>query len=461
MKNDVTATSNRECRITIPDGNYALQTDAGSVSQCLVHWQEAGQIYPERYSWGGRATTSTEGDNEFGESQATQTYGSNWKAGGNGEGVKVAPDYCKNPICGVCDWGDEDPSDNLVKGMETVWTFKRLKDDLYLILNGADGMGFRCFGFQTPDAPYPTMVAWQDTQMEAATGMCNSTTTECTTSLDCQIMTITIAAAMDVTAGMEIEQTVTNARGGNRVTVTGHSRGVVTADSTGTEITVRMESGNFAAGDRPTTIAGTATTIAAVADAYTEATSICVKEDIIVGEWVTDQRGVEYEDIDQCELNDEGLPTSCKLNYFCGHTTDANGEARGKMMANGGTVWNVQQLGCTKDPRRRWLCQRDPMYENKFLIRSLAGQDTNGDADVTPLDYECLYFPQLAGGQYTHPRRAPKAPTDDGVWGGLNADADGNTDNECGILPQGDETQEQALVANKAATWTLIPLPDY
>merc|ERR1712146_464963 len=134
--------------------------------------------------------------------------------------------------------------------------------------------------------------------------------------------------------------------------------------------------------------------------------------------------------------------------YFCGMTTDANGDAYTKLMSNGGAVWNVQQLGCTKDAQRRWLCERNPAYENKFLIRSLAGQDVNKDNSITAEDYECLYFPQIAGGQYTHPRRAPRAPSADGVWGGLAADADGNNDNECGILlPEEGMTQEQALVA--------------
>merc|ERR1719230_2040546 len=84
MKADCTSTSNRECRVTIPDGNYATQT---------------------------------EGADEFGAAAATQTYGSNWVA--TKEAAKPAPDYCENPVCGVCDWNDEDPKDNLVKGMET------------------------------------------------------------------------------------------------------------------------------------------------------------------------------------------------------------------------------------------------------------------------------------------------------------------------------------------------------
>merc|ERR1711918_172778 len=98
---------------------------------------------------------------------------------------------------------------------------------------------------------------------------------------------------------------------------------------------------------------------------------------------------------------------------------------------------------------------------NKFLIRSLAGQDANDDGAITVMDYECLYFPQIAGGQYTHPRRAPKSPSADGVWGGLMADADGNNDNEGGISTLDNEAQEETLISNRQAVLMLIPLPDF
>ena len=472
MKNDCTTSSDRQCEVTIPDGNYAMQTDSGSVSQCLVHWKEPGQIYPERYSWGGRATTSTEGADEMGAASATQSYGSNWNADKD-HAVKPAPDYCQNPVCGVCDWNDEDPKDNLVKGMETVWTFKRLEKDLYLILNAADGNGFRCLGFEVPDAPYPTLIAWKDTQMEAAEGTCNGTDTVCSTATDCMTMTITISAGLDaaVVAGATFEQSSTSIPRGNGEAKVSTARAAFTANfaAGATSVTVTFTSGSIVDSDD---LAGTegitiedvayAGTVTGVATNYDDVNADCVKEDLIVGEWVTDKDGVQSDDLEKCEVNRAGLPTNCKLDYFCGFETNSNGAAFDKMVSNGGTVWNVKQLGCTMDGERRWLCQRNPVYENKFMVRSLAGQDANRDNSITELDYECLFFPQIAGGQYTHPRRAPRAPSDDGVWGGLAADADGNGDNECGILPTtADETQEQRLVANKQATWTLIPLPDY
>merc|ERR1719506_2295995 len=157
--------------------------------------------------------------------------------------------------------------------METVWTFKRLEDDLYLILNGADGMGFRCFGFQTPEAPYPTMIVWQDTQMEAASGVC-------TTDRDCRPVELTVGTAVDVAVGDVVEQSTTTAGSGVARDVTSVSRGVVSVAATGTTtITVTMETGAFSTASATTT-------------------DQCTKDDIIVGEWVTDMKGVEYDDIE-------------------------------------------------------------------------------------------------------------------------------------------------------------------
>jgi hypothetical protein len=235
-----------------------------------------------------------------------------------------------------------------------------------------------------------------------------------------------------------------------------------------------IEAGSFTAGVINKGSVGTLTSAFDSATSVTTVTGVsgsawaaasppaCLKENLVVGEWVTDKKGVEYKDIERCEKNRVGLDINCKLDYFCGMSDDVNGDAYTKLMSNGGAVWNVKQLGCTMDAQRRWLCGRNPEYDNQFLIRSLAGQDANRDNAITEADYECLYFPQIAGGQYTHPRRAPRAASNDGVWGGLVADADGNNDNECGILlPEEGMTQEQALVANKQATWSLIPLPDY
>ena len=60
MRDDCTSTADRFCKLSIPDGNYALQTESDTVQQCLVHWKEKGKIFPERYSWGGRTFTQTE-----------------------------------------------------------------------------------------------------------------------------------------------------------------------------------------------------------------------------------------------------------------------------------------------------------------------------------------------------------------------------------------------------------------
>lgn len=252
---------------------------------------------------------------------------------------------------------------------------------------------------------------------------------------------------------------------GNVEDVTSTSIGEVVY-ATSTMLTVKMITGEFVGNtDSPFSTSGwpTGVTVTAAAQrAITAGNDQCNKESQMEGEWVTDIDGpVNMADLEKCEEDDQGNPTECKLNYFCGMVTDVAGTAMSKLMANGGTVWNVYQLGCTADSAQRWLCDENTKYDNKFLIRSLAGQDANGDGAISVMDYECLYFPQIAGGEYTHPRRAPKSPSEDGRWGGLMADGDGNGDNECGIMAMEGETQEEALVANKQATWTLIPLPDF
>merc|ERR1711998_308567 len=152
---------------------------------------------------------------------------------------------------------DDDPKDNLVQGMEAVWTFKRLKDDLYLILNGADGNGFRCFGFQRPNAPYPTFLVWQSTQMEAASGTCGSLDTVCTSDLDCQPVTLTVdATTVDFTAGDMVEMTTTDGDG----VVTTIVRGKLTADAAAgaTSLTVVPENdGTFDTSGTTTVSVGT------------------------------------------------------------------------------------------------------------------------------------------------------------------------------------------------------------
>jgi len=189
----------------------------------------------------------------------------------------------------------------------------------------------------------------------------------------------------------------------------------------------------------------------------------CKKETIRTGEWVTDKKGPEFEELERCEYNRVGLPTSCRLAYFCGFEDDAAGSAIEKMMSNAGTVWNVKALGCSIDNERRWLCTKKRTYDNQWLIRSLARNDLNRDGVVDKLDYECLYFPQEGGGMYSHPRRAPLAAGSAGVWLGMggSSDVDGNGDVECGIYAPEDISQEKALIDNKQATFSLIPLPSY
>ena len=146
MKDDCTPFVGRECRVTIPDGNYAMQTDSGSVSQCLVHWKEQNQIYAGCYSWGGRATTATEGDAELGCCFGDQEV--RHQLDGQQGGRQGCSGLLREPGVRRVRLKRRGPQGQPCQGMETVWIFKRLEDGLYLILNSADGNSFRCFGFR-------------------------------------------------------------------------------------------------------------------------------------------------------------------------------------------------------------------------------------------------------------------------------------------------------------------------
>jgi len=262
--------------------------------------------------------------------------------------------------------------------------FRRLKGDLYLMLNGADGNGFRCLGFQVPDAPYPTLITWTTTSVKADEGTCRMVDDD--------------AEALDA------------------------------ANST-----VPCKGDEHCGADD---------------------TKYCFYERVVMGEWVTDGKGPKDSELDQCTYNDGGIATSCTLGYYCGFEDSEDGAASEKLMSNGGTVWNVKPLGCQGK-----FCS-EKMWDNKWIIRSLARGDKNRDGVVDVLDYDCLYFPS-EGAAYTHPRRVPDAASDDGVWlgSGGSADVDANGDLECGIWTDAGVSQETALVDNLQAVWSLIPLP--
>jgi len=58
---------------------------------------------------------------------------------------------------------------NVIQGMSASWWFARLYGDKYVILNGADGLGWRCMGFRPNHAnnaePYPRMMSWSQEQV--------------------------------------------------------------------------------------------------------------------------------------------------------------------------------------------------------------------------------------------------------------------------------------------------------
>lgn len=80
-------------------------------------------------------------------------------------------DICHDPICGVCDWNGKPAKKNIYDGKEAAWAFKRLKDDLYLIMNRAEN-NLRCLGFESKDAPYPSLITYSQKPKEDAEGTC-------------------------------------------------------------------------------------------------------------------------------------------------------------------------------------------------------------------------------------------------------------------------------------------------
>jgi len=182
------------------------------------------------------------------------------------------------------------------------------------------------------------------------------------------------------------------------------------------------------------------------------ATEFCHFKRVVTGEWSTDGKGPK--EIDQCTYNERGEPASCVLGYHCGFRSSEQGDAFTRLMANGATVWNVSPLGCQGK-----FCE-EKIWQNKWLIRSLARGDKNMDGAVDEMDYDCLFFPS-EGTQYSHPRRVPDAPSNDGVWLGTSpsSDVDANGDLECGIWAPDGDSQEKALIDNLQAVWSFIPLP--
>lgn len=181
MVTDCSSQFDRVCDIVVKDGPYAIENTHAGISQCLVKWKEVAKVFPERYNWGGVANGA-----------GAATTGKQLV-----EGSVNAADECENPICGVCNYNGNTPTENLMEGTVAVWYFARLSQDDYLILSNADGQGFRCLGFQPPTAseplaPYPQMIAWKGRLIENDSGLCadaasgEATENECTSNRDCE-----------------------------------------------------------------------------------------------------------------------------------------------------------------------------------------------------------------------------------------------------------------------------------
>merc|ERR1719359_413586 len=344
----------RICEPILPDGLYALQTDAQSVSQCLTLWDEPEKVFPERYNWGGKKTEVAEKD------------------GMNKPGYIAAADMCANPVCGVCNMNEHTSISNV--NMVDVSSFRivRLEEDNYLILANrgtkSKENGWRCLGFDRTapweiPMPYPQLISWERHTGEAAKGKCAE-----------------------------------------------RKAGVVTYTKTD-----------------------------CVSDKGCKSAEFCHKVSVKDGSWTTDGRG-----------------SSSFTNYFCG----LNSLAELKALGNSQTIWNIHALGCerdTSDGGPRWECEKQK-YGRKFLVRSLADGDKLNTGNPKNPSYKahCLYF-----ADETNPTRVPAGGS--GIWGGAGysgppGEPRSSADHECGIKPRPGESQEEALIRNKQAVFTLIPL---
>jgi len=348
----------------------------------------------------------------------------------SGKDLVPSPDVCQHPICGVCDYGGHSPGENIVKTMEASWTFRHLEDDLYLMLSGAGGQGFRCLGFQEKVAPYPASIVWEGTTMIEEFGTCVNATGFPIGPKDMKCKSDDgQCAALDEGAKCKVEA---------------------------------MESGEWR-----TDLDGVEL------EKLDDCADSGLEEE---GEWKL--TGVDG--------HTPGVPSKmksaakCDLAYFCGFTDTEVGTAKSKLLANGGAVWNVRPLAC-----QGLMCQTRWTSE-MYTVRTMAVGDQNMNNDARD-DGRCLYFPAGVGGI---PEMTPEAPSDDGMWLGIgkDADADANGDPECGIalrdetgLEQNERfnaggnknvengtvhdgehpTQEKELLINKQAVFRFVPLPAY
>jgi len=412
MLDDCTTTTDRKCAHNIPDGNYAIETYSGSTGQCLVHWGGAGnegKVFPERYNWGGRLGSP-------GIGMGTQSVGKYEMWGGGEDGMDAKdqippPDVCddgQHPICGVCDYSDRSPGQNIVDGMEAVWTFVNLDLDLYLILNAADGQGFRCLGFQSPDAPYPQNLAWVAEAVQAAEGLCH-TAEDMPPMVAGKEMKIACGEDSDCAAEMHCFRPMS-------------------------------ETGSWSTSKQgPSTMAG-----------------------------ITQCKAREAGTMRETEATRD----DCELIYFCGFENSEFGSARDKLMANLATVWNVAPLACEgKYCQHQWTqdsymirslatgdTNDDGIMDQKDY-RCLYFPDQVGSIP------EMVPAAPTADGVWLGIGGDADADGDGDPNCGIALMGDGAAAQSArlGVEHTDDmqETQERELLLNHQAVWRLIKLPSY
>jgi len=444
MVREATSTSNRVCRRLIPDGLYAIESEAGSVKQCLVHWRQANKIYPERYQWGGKSRTQSDVKNKKNKGMA-------------------AAELCKNPICGVCPWGGKTPKKNIIEGKEAAWMFRRLEGNSYIILStGGDGLGQRCLGYATPASPYPQALWWKSRHASTQGGKCGygvcskDAKRKCSSNNDCakrnsvcRLQSCTRSGGND--GSSLCKRYVCHKTADNTVVAAkaGFSSCYAKGDAAcpdgskckvGNKCLGGTNAGKFCANDAACPDSDTS-------KGYCDDVGACkIGGDMTIGNWRDDAK------------NKSPIPSamSCAKNphqvaCFCGKSSKAS--LMGQAPNSAQVVWEVLPLGCEKTKEGGCSKQKSP---GMFVI----GMKKAGGK------VECMYFPDMAARLYSNPRRTPKVLTQrmrmlDVVGEGKSRFVGWQTNNNlCGLGVAPGKSVDDALLANKAAVFKLIRLDE-
>lgn len=422
MVREATKTTDRICKDLVPEGAYVIESEAGSVAQCLVHWKQADKVFPERYNWGGRGIHD-----------------------GGIKGVKQpgaqAADLCEKPLCGVCEWNGETAEENILRGNEAAWKFRSLGGHKYLILSSGDGKGTRCLGFQSADAPYPRAMWWKESVARGTSGTCPTGKCAagarkglvCEGDADCSGDRCKFTGCATGGGECKVNYCVKDADKTIEKTCNGKAK-----CGTGFEC---KAGGKCFGGPAPKHGLFCTSDADCGAGGFCETSAKCeVQGEVKIGRWSTSA------------ANDDVVPTAAMCATapskacFCGK--DSRAAVMAKPSENeGSVVWTVFPLGCSGVG----CSKRASEAKNMFVI----GQSNPEDGRI-----ECLYFPDdpaHGARTWTHPTRVPRVVSDAKKQlakelGQTSYIGTAATTNLCGISGS---NPESALLAQKGAVFKL------